>query len=267
MDFDLISDLHIDQWPKDAQINFRGLGTSLTCVVAGDVSRDLKVTRDFLLRLADSYHAVIFVDGNHEHKPSYDKIVANCEWLERELDKSSNITYLWDSTCVVDNTAFVGANGWWTFDYLEPVVPRIECIDAFCYHEDLTNLTAVEIWDNAVENSEFLGNIVSDFNRVDKIEEIIVVTHTPPRKDLFDLSPDLSMSDLGKLHNSSIQDALLRDTKKKITTWCFGHYHSEAVDKRVDGIRYVSHPRGIPRDSVFPVYYPKLVRTKQLDIG
>lgn len=267
MDFDLISDLHIDQWPKDKHINFHGLGTSLTCVVAGDVSRDLKTTRDFLYRLSDSYQAVIFVDGNHEHKPSYDNIVANCEWFERELEKRSNITYLWDSTCVFGNTAFVGANSWWTFDYLEPVVSRLECIDAFCYREDFPNSTAVQIWDMAVENSEFLGNIITDFNRLDKIEEIIVVTHTPPRKDLFDLSPDLAMADLGKLHNSSITDVLSHDIKKKVTTWCFGHYHGAAVDTKMDGIRYVSHPRGIPGDSLFPVYYPKLIKTKQLDIS
>jgi hypothetical protein len=39
MDFDLISDLHIDQWPADQKLSFRGLGTSLNCIVAGDVSQ------------------------------------------------------------------------------------------------------------------------------------------------------------------------------------------------------------------------------------
>jgi Calcineurin-like phosphoesterase len=259
MDFDLISDLHIDQWPKDKLLNFRGLGTSLNCVVAGDVSQDLKTTRDFIFRLADAYQTVIFVDGNHEHKPSYDNIYANCEWFEREFDKSKNITYLWDTSCVIDKTAFIGSNGWWTFDYLEPVIPRIESIDAFCYNEDCSNATAIGIWDAAIENSEFLSNVVTDFNRLPQIEHIVMVTHTPPRKDLFDINIDLSSVDLAKLHNSSIQDVLLHDSKKKITTWCFGHYHDAAVDKTIDGIRYVSHPRGNPNDSLFPVYYPKLI--------
>lgn len=260
MDFDLISDLHIDRWNKEEQIDFNGLGTSLTCVVAGDVSQDLTVTRDFLYKLADSaYQAVIFIDGNHEHKPTYTDINANCEWIEKELGKKSNITYLWDSTCVFGSTAFIGANGWWTYDYLEPLVSRLDCMDGFCYRENFPNSTAIEIWDAAIENSEFLCNIVTEFNKSDIINEIVMVTHTLPRKDLFEPASTMTVADLGKMYNSTIEDVFKHDTGKKISTWCFGHYHSAAIDKTMDGVRYVSHPRGAPEDSIFPVYYPKLI--------
>ncbi len=259
MDFDLISDLHIDLWDADQKLNFKGLGTSLNCIVAGDVSQSLHSTRDFLYQLADNYKQVVFVDGNHEHKPDYADITSNCEWLERELSKKNNITYLWDSTAVFGSTAIVGSNGWWTFDYCEPLISRLEQIDFFCSDYNLPEHIAISIWDEAVENSEFLTNVIYEFNKVDKIEEIVVITHTLPRKDLIIPEHYMTTSDLAKLHNSQFEEILKVDKNRKIKTWCFGHYHLEACDKTIDGIRYVSNPRGRPDDSIFPVYYPKLI--------
>lgn len=259
MDFDLISDLHIDQWPNDQKLNFKGLGTSLNCIVAGDVSQSIYTTRDFLYQLADNYKQVIFVDGNHEHKPDYTEITENCEWLERELSKKKNITYLWDSTAVFGSTAIVGTNGWWTFDYCEPLISRLEQIDIFCAEYDLPEYVAIGIWDEAIENSEFLTNIIHEFNKVEKIKDIVVITHSLPRKDLVLPAHYMTTSDLAKMHNSQFVDVLNVDINKKIKTWCFGHYHAEACDVVVDGIRYVSNPRGRPDDSIFPVYYPKLI--------
>lgn len=259
MDFDLISDLHIDQWPADQKLNFKGLGTSLNCIVAGDVSQSIYTTRDFLFQLSDYYKQIIFVDGNHEHKPDYNDILSNCEWLEKELSKKKNITYLWDSTAVFGSTAIVGTNGWWTFDYCDPLISRLEQIDFFCNDYNLPHHVAVNIWDEAIENSEFLTNIVHEFNKVEKIEDIVVITHTLPRKDLIIPAHYMTTTDLAKLHNSQFDEVLKVDVNGKIKTWCFGHYHAEACDKELDGIRYVSNPRGRPDDSIFPVYYPKLI--------
>ena len=258
MDFDLISDLHVDQWP-DKKFLFKGIGTSLTCVVAGDVSRNLATTRNFLYQLADSYNQVIFVDGNHEHKNDYSSIAKNCEWIENELNKKSNITYLWDSTCVFGSTAIVGTNGWWSFDYLEPTFSRLEQIDAFCELENVPENIAINIWDEAIENSEFLCNIIDEFNKTDLIEEIVVITHTLPHKNLITPPPNITSGMLTKLYNSNLNEVFNVDINKKISTWCFGHAHSEAVDKTIDNVRYISHPRGCPEDTLFPVYYPKLV--------
>lgn len=260
MDFDLISDLHIDQWPRDQRLNFKGVGTSLNCIVAGDVSQKLSTTRDFLYQLADCYKQVIFVDGNHEHKPDYTNLVDNCEWLEKELSKKSNITYLWDSTCVFGSTAIIGTNGWWTFDYCEPLISRLEQINNFCQDYDLPEYVAINIWDEAVENSEFLTSVIQSFTNADMIEDIIVITHTLPRKDLVIPATYMTTTDLSKMHNSQLANVLSADVNKKIKTWCFGHYHSEACDVVIDGVRYVSNPRGRPDDTLFANYYPKLVQ-------
>lgn len=260
MDFDLISDLHIDQWPKDKMINFKGLGTSLTCIVAGDISKELTTTRDFLYQLADNYKQVIFVDGNHEHKIDYSLIPQNCEWLDNELTKKSNITFLYDSTCIFGSTAIVGSNGWWTFDYTEPTVSRLDNINDFCAMENCSHKTAIGIWDEAVENSEFLCNVVSDFNSTDIIKEIVLITHTVPHKDLISPMHYMSNYDLSKTYNSNMKDVLSFDTNKKISTWCFGHYHTLACDEVINGVRYISNPRGRPDDTMYTNYYPKLVK-------
>lgn len=258
MDFDLISDLHIDQW--STELNFKGMGTSLTCIVAGDVSQDLLITKNFLYQLCDHYKQVLFVDGNHEHKANYGNITQNCEWMERELNKKRNLTYLYDSTCIFGNTAIVGTNGWWSFDYCEPNISRLDQIDEFCEEENYPQSVAVKIWDEAVENSEFLYNVVSDLNRTNAIEEIVIITHTVPKKELIDPINQFSLNGLTKLYNSHMEEVAGADIHKKISTWCFGHYHNIAWDRTIDGIRYVSHPRGLPGDSLFPVYYPKLIK-------
>lgn len=259
MNFDLISDLHLDLWPSDKNLNFKGLGTSLTCIVAGDVSTSLHTTRDFLFQLADNYKQVIFVDGNHEHKFDYSRITENNEWLENELSKKRNITYLWDSTCIFESTAILGSNGWWTFDYLEPQISKLEQIENFCFEENVNQSIALNIWDEAIENTEFLTNVVSDFNKIDKVKDIVIITHTVPLKQLVVPKSYMSISDLSKTCNTSLNEILAADKNKKIKVWCFGHDHTNAWDETINGIRYVSNPRGRPDDSIFPVYYPKLV--------
>ena len=77
MHVDLYSDLHDNWWSKDKLLNYRGLGTSLVAVVAGDISNDWDYTYATLVEMARCYRHVIFVDGNHEHNHQMD-IEANC---------------------------------------------------------------------------------------------------------------------------------------------------------------------------------------------
>lgn len=255
MDFDLISDLYLDQWSD--KINFRGLGTSLTCVVAGNVSSSPIITRDFLFMLADSYSYVIFVDGDAEHKGAYDYIDDTCSWFEKELSRKPNITYLWDSTCVIGKTAFVGSNGWWTFDYSSSIT-KIEHIEAFCELEAQASSTAINIWDQAVENSEFLSEICQHLDTSPIVDQIVLVTHTLPRNDLIDTK--LELTEMSKMYNSTMKDVINKVPSGKLKTWCFGHYHFQSIDKSIDHIRYVSNPRGLPKNNSCLIYYPKLIK-------
>ena len=97
----------------------------------------------------------------------------------------------------------------------------------------------------------------------DDIKEIVMITHTVPRNDLIHPSIVGTSSEWGKVGNSSMRQVLNYDYENKISTWCFGHYHEQAFDVKMDGVRYISHPRGIPKDARSSVYYPKLVDTSK----
>lgn len=260
MNFDLLSDLHIDSWDRDKDIDFDGLGTSLYCVVAGDVSRDMLQTRDFLYKLSDHYSQIIFVDGNHEHKQRPYNIESNLYWFSKELSKKKNITFLHDSTCIIDSTAFVGINGWWSYDFMSPTIGRNEHIEAFCQSENASYQEAEKILDIAVEQSTALCEYVENLSSIDEIDEIVVVTHTCPKKELLNVTRHTDLGSMAKFTNSTMDDVLFADTFSKVTTWCFGHYHGHCVDKVIDDIRYISHPRGKPRDNLHAIYYPKLIK-------
>lgn len=264
MQFDLISDLHLDLW-KDNMKDWRGISTSLTCLVAGDISRDFDLTVSFLKHLSSCYNNVLFVDGNHEHYRNYGNIQERQLEIDMALSSIKNLTYLADSALVLDSTAIIGTNGWWTFDYPEKsdAASKVECMDAFCAKEGYHMRDAITIWTAAQEQSNFLCEVVASMQNNDDISEIILLTHTVPRMDL--IPPyDRDLVDWSKTGNSSMNDVLLNDINGKISTWCFGHIHSHHVDSRKDGVRYVSHPRGRPDDAIFPIYYPKRIDT-QLD--
>lgn len=264
MQFDLLSDLHLDLWQDNIK-DWKGIGTSLTCVVAGDVSKDIRLTISFLKHLSQCYQHVMFVDGNHEHYRSYGDIQQRTIELEECLTGIKNLTFLADSAFVIDETAFIGANGWWSFDFPETngVAGRMECMEAFCAKENYPMRDAINIWTTAQEQADFLCDVVGSMQEEDHVQEIIVITHTLPRHDLIVPARD-DLVDWSKSGNSAMRQVLDHDPNGKISTWCFGHLHNNHIDMRRDGIRYISHPRGRPDDAIFPIYYPKRIDT-QLD--
>ena len=262
MQFDLISDLHLDLWQSNTK-DWRGLGTSLTCVVAGDVSKDIGLTTSFISHLADSYKQVIYIDGNHEHYKSYEDLDKNVILLEKNLSRYKNVTYLADSSIVIEGTAFIGTNGWWTFDFpeLAGVANRLEVMEEYCAHDKRTMREAIHIWTQAQEQAEFLSDVVEKLQTNDDIGEIIVVTHTVPRKELAYRKANGDIFAWGKIGNSSMINVLDNDVEGKISTWCFGHNHPYEVDQILDGVRYVCHARGRPDECPNASYYPKLIDT------
>lgn len=262
MQFDLISDLHLDLWKENIK-DWRGLGTSLTCVCAGDVSRDLNLTAGFLRHLCDSYEQVIFIDGNHEHFRKYDQIEHTTEKIYDLTKKLKNFTYLSDSSLVINKTAFIGSNGWWTFDFpeLSGAANRIDVMEEYCAHDKRTMREAIQIWTQAQEQAEFLSDVVEKLQTNDDIGEIVIVTHTVPRQELAYRPSNGDMFAWGKIGNSSMINVLDNDVEGKISTWCFGHNHPYEVDQMLDGVRYVCHARGRPDDCPSGSYYPKLIDT------
>jgi predicted phosphodiesterase len=253
--FDLISDLHIDYWPTNQQIKWPGLGTSLVAVVAGDVSRSWTDTYDYLMMLRTHYRHVVFIDGNHEHdmQPG---LKFHSDILHDKLAGVGNITYLHRNSIILDNVAFIGCNGWWTYDFAQPEFSIAEAWEILQTY-GFTSEHQEEIIKSAKQDAQTLVNIIKTFNADPNVKKIVVVTHTAPQYQFRYITPGSSPVHYAKSGSSFLANCLEYDTNKKIRAWCFGHCHTEA-DQVVDGIRYVCHPRGRPEDGT-AIYYPKLI--------
>ena len=239
--FDLISDLHIETW--DQPFDWSGMATSMLCLVTGDVSKDRQVLIDTLTHLGECYRAVFYIDGNDEHRNTYQDLGTSYRTLAEDISSIPNVTYLQDNVVIVDGIAFLGTNGWWNFDFDD----QIDYDETRQWFEDRYGLTSMET--NSIEAMAFqdFAYLTKSVERLQKhadVKRIVLATHTVPMVGLIDHDVELD----GQYRknctgNSHILRALTNDTENKVAAWCFGHYHS-AIDRTIHGIRFVSNCRG-----------------------
>lgn len=257
LSFDLISDLHVETW--DGDFDWSGQPTSMLCVVAGDISRDRSVVAKTLEHLGQHYRAVFYIDGNDEHRFNLNDLGDSYRTLADELENIPNVVYLQDNVCIVDGVAFLGTNGWWTYD-LDPNIDydqsRLWFKDRYQIDESCVN--AVEAM--ALNDYGYLAKSVQRLQTHQDVRKIVLVTHTIPSVEL--VKHDLEIADTYRLNctgNSHIYKTLTQDTENKIAAWCFGHYHSD-VDVTYGGVRFVNNCKGRGNTPWSKsVYYPKRI--------
>lgn len=258
LSIDLISDLHVETWNE--QFDWSGQPTSPSCIVAGDVAHDPKNLQNTLSNLAGSYQTVFYIEGNEEHKHSWIDIQDNVTEIKRICKSIPNVIYLHSNVVIANGIAVVGTNGWWTWDFDD----RIDSMQSRQWFADVypgANLgTTYDIDVQASVDVEYLYSAVESLQSRKDVEKIIVVSHTVPNYNF--VKHDLSLQDTHRINvlgNSYIQTVLLADTERKISHWCFGHYHGQ-VDQTVHGVRYVTNPRGRgDTDFKQSVYFPKRI--------
>ena len=257
MQFDLISDLNIESWPVDQQVQWQGIGTSLVAVVLGNTSASLNKSYQTLLEISKYYRHVVFVEGDIEHDSN--EINDTREIIKEKLKKYQNITYLYRNTIILDSTAFIGSHGWYSFDFCEPYISKQQCfhelIDTGFSQEKLFNQ-----WEMALEDATYMASAIEHCQRDNAVKNIILCTHSVPIKDLLPMPNDTSeCTDLGKQGSSFLTDIVNRNLSNKISTWAFGK-SCKPIDTKIGNIRYVSNPRGLPNTAVSKYYYPLLVK-------
>jgi hypothetical protein len=258
MKFDLASDLHKEFWDPTEQIKWDGIGTSFLAVVLGDISFDINETYKTIVEISKHYKFVIFVDGNHEHNNECGFQQHN-QQLKSDLGKYQNISFLNRSAIVLDGTAFVGANGWWTFDFMEPDISKNEAYEFFLHNNIFSEPFMYEVYSSARDDALVLGEIISKLTVDPAVNEIVMLTHTAPLKRFTDFVNPQHPVHFSRCGNSYMNNILNFDIGKKIKTWCFGHVHQD-FDEVIDGIRYICHPRGRKDDMPHNVYYyPKMI--------
>lgn len=236
--FDLISDL----WLDNNQLDWSLQATSPICVVAGNVAGDRKTVIDFLTHLSSCYQQVLYIDGDAEHKNYLFELERSLRDLKNQIAKIKNVQFLVDNVVIINGVAFVGTNGWWSFDF-DPCVDATQT--AQWYLSNLTQPCDIEqIILSSLNDAAYLGHAIEKLQILPDVRKIVVVSHTVPTPTLIEHDVDLIGSyKFNVMGNQLLDRARNLDTESKITTWCFGHYHG-SVDQSINQVQYVNNCRG-----------------------
>lgn len=259
MQFDLISNLHIETWSPDQQVKWQGLGTSLVALVLGNVSASLNKSYQTVIEISKHYKHLIFLDGDLEHDGTC-PINETREIIKEKFNKYRNITYLYRNSIILDNVAFIGSHGWYSFDFCEPIVSKQQCFHALI-DQGMSQDRLFDQWEMAMEDAAYIASGVEHFSRDKAVDQVVVATYSCPQVHILPQPKTiLDQQDLGSMGSSFFQEVYAKDKNKKIKTWAFGN-HPNVCDQTINGIRYVCNPRGTPAtSSTNYYYYPMLVK-------
>lgn len=260
--FDLISDLHIDRWGSDQQLDYTALKRSPYLLFAGDIADDPAIGMRELEKIAAVWRdpadptrkTVFFVPGNHEHQHTLPHIGRVDMEIALAVTRIPNVAYLPLGAARIGDVAVIGCNGWWDFRFREPEVSVQEAIDSFSHGWDNGQAKCHAILQAARMDAHRLEVQVGMLTADPTVKSIIVVTHTLP--DVRLTSPGLYPKALDHLvgyGNHGMRDVVAADIHNKIRFWVFGHNHDDKL-AMMNGILYASNPRGRPKDFNREVY-------------
>ena len=211
--FDIISDLNLS--PEDS-FNWEGKATSLYCIIAGNISSDLRTIRQTLLHLSKHYQGIFYVLGSLEYKNAI-SIDKRTEEIYKVCRSVRNIAILHQHVVIIDGIAIAGANGW----FGDLVIPDL--------------ITGMEVEQHRNSDLLYLRNTVERLQKHLDVKKIILVSNSVPSPDLyFGEEPDDIMTQL------SLGIVLVSDTESKVSHWAYGTY-DKIVDTSVRGINYVNN--------------------------
>lgn len=209
--FDLISDLNLS--PTDS-FDWDGKATSLYCVVAGNISTDIRVIGLTLANLARHYQGVFYVAGPLEFQGITD-IPKRVNEISRLCKRIRNVAFLYHNVVIIDGVAILGANGWYG-----EITP--------------SNVEETEI--PRFEDMLYLRNSVEKLQRHLDVKKILMVTGAVPNEELYfgEIPEDV-------YGHPEMTLVLLSDSEKKVSHWAFGT-HEKIVDTTFSNINYINNP-------------------------
>lgn len=212
--FDIISDLMLN--PNDS-FNWENKASSLYCILAGNISSNIRTVAQVLMHLSKFYQGVFYVPGELEYEDSDDitertnELIALCEAIP-------NICILHQHVAIIDGVAIMGVNGWANYQHTDGIENFIR--------------TAARLEDLA-----YLKLTLQKLQRHLDVKKIIVVTNGVPNIELFfGEEPNVVYDQI------PLATTLVSDTEHKVKHWVFGTYN-KSVDTIIDGIQYLNNPR------------------------
>jgi len=211
--FDVISDLNLK--PNEL-FGWEGKATSLYCIIAGNISNDLRTIHQILLHLSHFYQGVFYTAGTLEYE-GVTNLAHRTDELFNLCKSIRNVAYLHNHVVIIDGIAIVGSNGWSTLEDKYPLLP-IDAIEQERY-----------------QDIGYLSNTIEKLQLHLDVKKIIIVSHSAPSYELlFGEEPDLIYS------IPPLKLSLIKDLESKVTHWVYGHY-DKTVDIVIDGINYVNN--------------------------
>jgi hypothetical protein len=223
--FDIISDLNLK--PNDS-FNWENKATSLYCIVAGNISSNLRTVIQVLLHLSSKYQGVFFVPGKLEYETA-ESLAGRTEEFNSIAQGIPNLVMLYQNVIVVDGIAILGCNGWGN---IENTLDRRNTAMTAAKYEDFT----------------YLLKCLEKLQRHLDVKKIVIVTSAVPAEELyFGEVPENVVDQI------PLKEILVADTEKKASHWIFGTYN-KPVDTTVNEIHYLSNPY-----SKYGPYYAKRI--------
>jgi hypothetical protein len=209
--FDLIGDLNLD--PEDS-FNWEGKATSLYCLVAGNVSEDLRTVLQTLTHLSKFYQGIFYVPGLLEYKTgaSHETRTKEISILVKKLPK---VALLYHHVVIIDGVAILGTNGWSADD------------------PDDIDMNLIK---SRLDDIAYLNKSVAKLQTHGDVKNILILTACIPRKQLY----------FGKVPQH-VDDHIYpdycfqSDTEMKITHWAFGGTETN-VSTVYQGVTYMNNP-------------------------
>jgi hypothetical protein len=210
--FDLISDLNLS--PEDS-FNWEGKATSLYCIIAGNISEDLRTIKQTLSHLSKFYQGIFYTLGSLEYHNISD-IVKRTNEIRKACHSVRNLAIMHHHVVVIDGIAVIGANGWY---------------GNTTYDEETASI--IEVHRN--EDILYLKNTIERLQKHLDVKKIVIVSNSVPGIELyFGEHPETVDIQL------NLNIALIADTENKVSHWLYGTY-GKVVDTNINDINYINN--------------------------
>ena len=211
--FDYINDLNLS---PDESFDWEGKATSLYCIIAGNISSDLKVIKKTLGYLGKFYQGIFYIPGCLEFSDKHG-IQSRINDLRTILKSIRNVVFLHNHVVIVDSIAIVGINGW------APEFLNYTTLDKFI----------ADVGRN--EDLAYLANSIQRLQLHIDVKKIVIVSSAIPRNELyFGELPDFVENTM------PLATALQMDKEFKVSHWIFGT-QTKLAELTIDNIHYMNN--------------------------
>jgi len=252
MEAAILSDLHREFW----EVNITYYSAAVV-IISGDISCPIRKSMDFLVSYANKLQKpVIAVLGNHDfYNSNIDEALL---YAKGRTAESKYLHLLENSSCVIENTRFIGCTLWSDFSFNTGGNISLQQDNAYLAQANISDFTVIKYGKSNHRFSamkcmslyqESIQYIESELQRATE-EKIVIVTHFGI--DKLCSQPMHRNDPLQSYFVSNVQSIISR---YNIDVWIYGHTHY-SNDFKIGKTRVIGNHIGYPTET------EKAVRSK-----